>query len=229
MKTPAIELRAVARADVSGVASRSSTSEGEKKSAALQKLFRDLPLCATATGTIPYCELIPGIADQLLLMRPGPSRRKFDVWADGTNQRVSPNAKKIAGAKRGLHMLVQSARRTVAALDGLSPRAIDALSAMVRPEALRRMRMALLAVQAVPEGKGKTGRLEQAGPSQATKIARAVADHYHGLTSKTPTAHDQRFLELLSAVYVVLGVKASARSQAMSLPKRAPENPAKNS
>jgi hypothetical protein len=181
----------------------------EEKSAALEKLFRDLPIC-TPTGNISYESLIPGIPRQLLMMHPVPSRSRS----------------KTAGAKKGLHTVAQSARRTVAALDGLSSNALAALN--YRPAALERLKTDLrILAAAAREGKAdKAGRPKQDGPSQATKIAHAVAQHYCGLTNKAPTAHDQRFLDLLKAVYAVLGVKASARSQAMSLP---PEKLAKNS
>ena len=176
-----------------------SKTEWEEKSEALAKLFRDLPICTTATG-IPYESLIPDIPDQLLLMAP----------------RRSPPRPKIAGAKKALRTLAQSAHRTVVALDGLSPKALAALN--YRPAALRRLKTDLRILAAgAREGKVTTGRPTQAGPSQAAKIARAVAGHYRGLTNKTPTAHDHRFLDLLKAVYVVLGVRASARSQAMTL------------
>jgi hypothetical protein len=111
-------------------------------------------------------------------------------------------------------MLAQSARRTIIALKQLSP---NALAAMIRPVALRQLKMGLLvlAVQAAREG--KRGRPKQAGPSQATEIARVVAGHYLGLTGKHGTAHDRVFLDLPAAIYTVLGVRASARSQAMTL------------
>jgi hypothetical protein len=176
-----------------------SKSEWEEKSAALEKLFRDLPICTTATG-IPYESLIPGVPRQLLLMRPGLSRSRSKI-----------------GAKKGLHILAQSAHRAVAALDSLSQSALAALS--YQPAALQRLKTDLrILAAAAREGKvRKAGRPKQDGPSQATKIARAVAQHYCGLTNKAPTAHDQRFVELLSAVYADLGVKAKARSQAMTL------------
>ena len=175
-----------------------SKSEWEEKSAALERLFRDLPIGKPEDERIPYESLIAGIPDQLLLMAP----------------RRSPPRPKAAGAKKRLRILAQSARRTITALNQLSP---NALAAMIRPAALRQLKMGLLvlAAQAAPEG--KRGRPKAAGPSPATKIARTVADHYCGLTNKTPTAHDQRFLDLLKAVYVVLGVRGSARSQAMTL------------
>jgi hypothetical protein len=179
----------------------------KEKSAALEKLFRDLPICKPEDEKIPYESLIPGIPDQLLLMAP----------------RRSPPRSKGVGAKRGHRMLAQSARRTITALNQLSP---SAIAAMLRPAALRQLKMSLLVLAVQAEREGKRGRPKRAGPSQATKIARAVAQHYRGATNKTPTAHDQKFLDLLKAVYVVLGVKASARSQAMHLP---PEKLGKNS
>ena len=186
---------------------RSATLSWEAKSAALEKAFRDLPIWrGTATG-IPYEILIPDIPRQLMLMLPN-----------------SPNSRpKAAGTKKGLQRLARSTRSTIKALDGLSQTALDSLN--YKPAALRKLTTNLrilhaaaeMAAKKKAEVKGRAGRPEQVQPSQAKKIARVVAQHYRGLTGKKPTASGP-FVKLLHDVYEILGIEASARSQAEALP-----------
>jgi hypothetical protein len=178
-----------------------------KDAAALAELFRHLVPAqrANAAGTIPYELLIDGIPDQLLLMRPAPVKRRRAV-----------------GARKGLKALARAAGSTVRALTNLSAAARDALS--LKPETLRQLEAMLrvLEIDAAADKNIKGGRPPRDGPGQASMIARAVAQHYQGLTGSRATAYDRRFVKLLADVYKVVGVAESARSQAMQLPKKKP-------
>jgi hypothetical protein len=186
--------------------------------AALVRLFQALPRAQSAddeASGIPYKHLIGGIprspdevADiprQLLLMRP-----------------VSVKRPKAGGTRKGLHAVESAAGKLLKALGRLSSNQLDAL--VLPPMQLSQLKslVGALGADAAMARPVKTGRPRRDTPSQAKKIAAAVAQHYHCLTGKRPTAYDDTFVELLTGVYQVLGVDARARSQAMSLyPKAA--------
>jgi hypothetical protein len=219
-----------------------SKSGWEEKSAALEKLFRDLPICKPKAEGIPYESLIPGIPDQLLLMVRNPRVRIIDgkdVYdVDGKKLMSLCNEPLlIQPTGEGLRSTMHAAERLVKALDSLSQPALKALALNYRPAALRGLKTKIRMLQAAAKLAGNRlaeakkasdkdsrgrpkhlrGRRTQDGPSQATEIARVVAQHYRGLTNKKPTAHNKVFLDLLKDVYTVLGVKASAQSRAMTL------------
>jgi hypothetical protein len=171
----------------------------EEDCAALLSLFRSLPIRrGKTTDAIPYEWLIGDIPHQLLLMRPVPPDKR----------------PKIAGTKRALQRLAQTADRTAKVLEDLPSNARAAL--IFRPDVLQHLTTMLrvLAVDASADKDVTPGRPEKIRPSQAEKVADAVAQHYHGLTGKKPTAHDQTFVRLLGDVFVILGIDASASAQA---------------
>jgi hypothetical protein len=151
---------------------------------------------------IPYTFVIPGIGRQLMLMSPNSPR------------------KHIPGGK-ALRELAKSTGRTIEVLDGLSQSAIDALS--FRQLELRKLMTNLRILHVSAEEAAKAGvNFRDGAPkkTQAQRIAIVVAQHYCGLTGKIPTLSKKEgkvygpFFHLLKDVYEVLGVKASAESQA---------------
>jgi hypothetical protein len=197
----------------------------KKDSAALEKLFRSLPIQETGeTAKL----LISGIADHLLLMRPTSSRRSH----------------KIAGTKKALERLARLTHRTISALEGLSRNALERLN--YRPERARQnvsqkkrpehsdpasplrgliTRLRILEVAANQEVKVDAGRPKQQRSSQAHEVACAVAWHYRRLTGKTSTRYNAEFISLLESVYKIVGIEASATAQAANL---TPEQLGKN-
>lgn len=174
----------------------------ETKLAALEAAFRKLPIKKGKAAGIPYESLIPGIARQLMLMVPI----------------LRP---KVASEKRGLRNLAQSTGRTVKALDDLSSAALAALN--YQPAALRELKTKLRILHAATETVEFTARNGQPKKIQPKKIARIVAQHYYRLTGRKPALTNDpynggktkgQFVELLQAVFEILGIKASALSQA---------------
>jgi hypothetical protein len=200
-------------------------SEWELKVLALEQLFRDLPIRRDAnTAGIPYDYLIRDIPRQLLLMRPTP-RVRIIVTKKGL--RSKPES--TQPAKQALRRLAQSVRRTINAIDDLSPAARDRLNLAGVPRrqfatALNGVQIKLQALRidadaaasAVKAGARPT--LER--PTQAQKIAGVVAQHYFGLTGKRATRSNRAFIELLQRVYEALGIKAKAEAQAADLTRR---------
>jgi hypothetical protein len=93
----------------------------KKDRAALEKLFRSLPIERGTAENIPYELLISNIPDELLLMR-------------AVSKKKRPRS---AGAKKSLGVLAQSTRRTINALEALSPKALAKVN--YRPVALREL------------------------------------------------------------------------------------------
>lgn len=189
-------------------------SEWEEKCAELEDAFRKLPIRRNeAAPGIPYEFIIPGIGRELMLMRPN----------SGVHP---PKAVSADAAKKELRDLARKTEALIEVLDGLSRTSLDALN--YREVALRKLKTNLRIFQTgiitteVQESLVNTGR---GAPKkiQPRKIARLVAQHYYALTGKKPTAPSKDgkaygpFVELLNAVYRILGVEASAESQTKSL------------
>jgi hypothetical protein len=203
----------------------------EEDSAALEKLFRSLPIERGAAENIPYESLISNIPDELLLMRPASKKKR----------------PRSAGAKKTLHVLVQSTRRTINALEALSPKVLapgrrrrtparhsddsgsggsgcrQARAQTIlnyRPAALRKLITSLKFLEeeaAKIKTKLPPGRPKQDRPNQAKSIAHVTARHYHGLTGKKATRYNAEFVSLLEGVYKILGLEASAVARAATL------------
>jgi hypothetical protein len=179
----------------------------DAKVAALEVAFRRLPISRRETSAIPYEEVIPGIARQLMLMggKPTPQRKKVSIQK----------------AKRELERLARLSGATAEALRELSQTAIDLLS--LKPEFLSIREQAswlrLLSADAQSAASSclpTEQRVRQKNP-RPVEVARVVALHYFRLTGEKPRRRNTwdgkaygPFLELLNAVYKVLGVKASA-------------------
>jgi hypothetical protein len=113
----------------------------------------------------------------------------------------------------------------VKVLDGLSPDVLEALpfsEPNITRELHNKVRLLNVAANAT-EVRGKRSAPEK---GCAYKIAQTVAFHYYGLTSRDPTVSRPEgkkpqgaFFDLLTTVYKVLGVKASADSQEKKLKK----------
>jgi hypothetical protein len=178
------------------------------KAARLEKLFSNLPRQQKT-----YVMLIPGIARQLLLMVPNSCK----------------SGPKAAGAKKGLQRLAQSTGSTIKNIEALSQNARDALyiKPAVLAELTRNLRLlytdAKMAVE-IPAEDYVRGRRKQNRPSQSTKITRCVKLHYRALTGQNPTRSNAAFVKFLDQVFEILGIKASANSQA-AIPEKARQTP----
>ncbi len=161
--------------------------------AELEAAFRKLPIAPADDGRIPYECLIPGIGRQLALMKP--VDRKV----------ASPDAtkRKLVALKKHAKLLCED--MSAMALLPLKPRILIVEIAHAEDPKLP-----------PPAGRGAPQK------SQATLVARTVAEHFYGLTGTRPTritppgggkAHGP-FLEFLATIYRILGIKASAENQA---------------
>jgi hypothetical protein len=161
--------------------------------AELEAAFRKLPIAPPDDGRIPYEWLIPGIGRQLALMKP--VDRKV----------ASPDAtkRKLVALKKHAKILCKD--MSAMALLPLKPRILIVEIAHAEDPKLP-----------PPAGRGAPQK------SQATLVARTVAEHFYGLTGTRPTritptgggkAHGP-FLEFLATIYRILGIKASAENQA---------------
>jgi hypothetical protein len=179
------------------------------QSAALERIFRELPIGASAENAIPYRETIPSIVRELLVMNPRDSRRKTSDSG-------------YSSARKALDALARSANRTVRILDGLADPAVAALN--YQPAALSGLKTQLRILATVAE-KATTPSPQRQAPQkeQARKIARIVAIHYERLTGDAPTAPtdvcESPYAETLRKVYKVRGVAAKAESQAREVIK----------
>ena len=130
---------------------------------ALERVFRRLP---SPPERILYAAAIPGIARDLLLMR--------------------PIARRVAPFGQGLDRAAAAAQQTVEAIEQLSFDAMKALN--LRPGVLGRLTMSLriftVAARHASDGGGKAGRPAKV---QKLKIARAVGEHYLRLNGRRPT------------------------------------------
>jgi hypothetical protein len=174
-----------------------------EKCSALETAFRKLQLPRSIEGVkgIPYETLIPGIPRQLMLMAPWQCRRNI----------LSP--------KQALRQLDDTSARLVDLMDRLPPIVVEALNFRQRALSDLKTKLRILNCAAkstkVPPSRGAPRKI------QARKVAVAVAQHYYGLTSKKPTVPKDKnerpygpFLNLMTAVFEILEVNASALSQA---------------
>jgi hypothetical protein len=181
----------------------------ESKCKALAEAFRNLPNRKDVTGPgIPYDLLIGDFGRELMLMRPAPSRA-------------------IKRPTEELRDLAKWTGRALKSLDSLSPYARNALNYNKQRVTLERLRFNLMILHAAAElaDKPKKNKPEKI---QERRIARVVAQYYHGLTGRQPTVSvsikrghkaSGAFLQLLREVYNILGVAASAESQAKVIAK----------
>jgi hypothetical protein len=173
----------------------------ESKCAALEDAFRKLQnRRGEAAQGIPYEFLIPSFGPQLMVMVPNPR-------------------KKALPPKKALRSLTRSIGQTIEALDRLPGPVLDSLN--YRPAALYNLQMQLRILHVAVKTAEVETRRSAPTKTQEQKIARVVAQHYFALTGKKPTVsvsvkdgNSSPFVELLTAVYRTLGVKASAASQA---------------
>jgi len=177
---------------------------------ALEDAFRSLPIKRPKkANAIPYDLLIPAMGRQLILMTP--SRPP---------QTVVP---KIA-----LRNLNQSSAQIIKVLDSLSSDELSALNhgSMGLQELTIRLKV-LHKVTAKPVVKRPPGRPTKIQPAKITKV---VAQHYYRLTGRKPAVSKNLhgvaggcFLELVQKVFMILGVEASALSQAEKISRNWPK------
>jgi hypothetical protein len=187
---------------------RGEPQSHEEKSAALEKLFRELPIPPEQMAAL--CKyFIPSFLRHLMFMIPN-SR----VRGVRTKNGLRSAPLKIRPAEKGLRRLADATKRTLEALDTLPETAREALN--YKPGVLWQLRGVIgvlkasadmaaekIAEQKKVRGNAGRGRPPQTGPSPENKIAAAVALHYEILTGKRPTGTS--FVRFLAAVYEVLG------------------------
>jgi hypothetical protein len=161
--------------------------------AELEAAFRKLPIAPPDDGGIPYESLMPGIVRGLALMK------AID--------------RKVASR--------DAAKRKLLAMQKHAKMLCEDMSAMALMPLKLRLLIVEIAHAEIPKlplsgGKGAPQK------GLAGKIARTVAEHFFGLTGTKPTritppkggkAHGP-FLALLTTIYRILGIKASAENQA---------------
>jgi hypothetical protein len=147
----------------------------------------------------PYATQIPAIARELLLMRPNPTKPQMPV-------------------REGLERVAKAAGQLCSLLDQLPPAAITALN--LRKQALMTFKTTARTLTLVAGGSSISSVAGAPEKKHARKVAETVGIHYCRLTGKKPTVPKKGgvpygpFLTLLKRVYKVLGIKASAASQA---------------
>jgi hypothetical protein len=104
-------------------------------------------------------------------------------------------------------------------LDGLSQPALDALNYNRQRVNLKQLRFGLFILHAAAD-LASAPVASKPRKTQERKIARVVAQHYHGLTGEQPAVRTKDgvaygpFLDLLSEVFEILEVAASSEDQA---------------
>ena len=167
--------------------------EWETKAAALEDLF-------FALSENPPEGLIHGLGRQLMLMGPM-----------GTQE-------KPVATKKSLKKLAVSAADLAQALAEISPDAASAIK--FKPSQIAILRLELEALQASVNAADVNVARGAPKKNQPTAIAEVVAVHYWAITGKKPTVPKNGgkpygpFLEFLTTVFEILGVTASAGSQA---------------
>jgi hypothetical protein len=212
----------------------------EDDCAALERLFRNLPIRRPEGETtgIPYEFLIGDIPHQLLLMRPRQPDKRPKVA--GTKKALHLLAQAAGRTARILEDLPLNARAALCFRPAVLQQLLTNLRVLEadakadkkvetgRPKKARSKAPEPPNNEVVtlfyPDGSVRYLETKAADPktkpeikvwlSQAEKVADVVAQHYFGLTGEKPTAHNQAFIELLGGVYKVLGIDASASSQA---------------
>ena len=173
----------------------------DEKCAALEAAFSRLQEPRETKGAgIPYKEVIPSIARELILMQPVQNPTH-------------------ATAKTGLKKVAAHADRTVKALDRLPEDALKALN--IRPDRIRKSRIMLVALSLAAKRPGRNSSTSGYGGFSREKSrgeCRGALLRSHGQT-EADSARQERgpvngpFLELLTEVFRILEVKASAASQ----------------
>jgi len=164
----------------------------------IEAAFRKLPIAPAVGPGIPYETLIPGIAHELSWMRP------FDrnITSPSTTRRNLIALKKRAGV----------ISKDMAAVTQLP---LDV-----------RLIVTACAYFEIPElpPPARSGAPEK---DLAALVARMVAEHYNRLTGKRPTRITRcgrskaygPFIELLTEIYRILGIKASPENQTRAVVK----------
>jgi hypothetical protein len=159
----------------------------------LEAAFRKLPIAPPDDEHIPYESLLPGIVRQLALMKPVDCKV---VARDATKR-------KLIAMKKPAKSLFED----------MSTMALLPLNLRL---SIAEISHAEISKLPLPGSRGAPQK------SLALRVARTVAEHFYGLTGTRPTritptgggkAHGQ-FLELLAAIYGILGIKASVENQA---------------
>jgi hypothetical protein len=175
---------------------RGNQSRSDTPSEILEKLeqaFRKLNLGDADARGIPYKSVIPGIAYELLNLRP-------------VDKEKLPSPK-IAG-----HLI--ALKEHAEALEGVplpSSRWRNIRDLIRRTD-----------IPAFPKRKPQASRKGAPAKNQPQKIAQITAMHFYGLTGKRPTRSTPvdygkargPFIELLTEIYEILGISASAANQA---------------
>jgi hypothetical protein len=189
-----------------------------EREAAIDAAFRKLPI--KPPDKLSSEMLIPGIARELALMRGAERPTEAGVAA----LKRHAEAASSAATKKEIAALKKHAEGLIEAIDALHKPAIDALAYRLTGPAGLTTRLRILIAQAscaeVPDDlRAKKG----AGVKvQARRIANTTAEHYYRLTGNNPTVivnPDTNkaygpFLDLLKEIFDVLGITASAESQA---------------
>jgi len=176
--------------------------------AQLEAIFRRLP-CANGGEMF-----IPGIARELLIMRPVPPTDKSPF-------------------RDGLRAAAKAARHAADTIALLSPEAVSAFNFRDVRSLQRTLQTFAFCADEAGGGQGKLG----APKEQKSKIADAVGRHYLGVTGKMPgvtTNPDNGetsgpFIDTLAAVYEALDVQGSASAQAKRVAKAMKATQAKRS
>lgn len=192
----------------------------EAKQGELEDAFRRLKIInkGEAEG-IPYGYIIPDIARELMLMAPTEVQRK-------------------EAAKKSLKELRSATGRLINVLDQLSPTVVNSLN--FRATKLRSLHTTLRILHAAAKMTDVRGRRGAPPKDQAAIIRDRVEQHYYYLTGKKGTVSTRQvkakwtmrttpggdFFELLTTVYRVLGIDASAEAQLKSArrPRRLLQN-----
>jgi hypothetical protein len=177
----------------------------DAKCAVLEDAFCKLTIQRDETATgISYKSVIPGIARELMLM--------------------APISRPKAASARAIRSLTSSTGRTIKVLDNLSQSALDTLN--YPPDDLRELTKKLRMLHAAAETRVSQRPDGQPKKVQPGKIAQVVAQHYFALTGERPTVRVKDgekaygpFLELLSTIFYILDVDASAESQTRAVIK----------
>jgi hypothetical protein len=180
----------------------SLTLEAQKHT--LEDAFRQLAIVNGNSAAIPYELAIPGIVHELMIMK-----------------RAEP---KKDQAKRSLKNLRAASARLVKVLDELSPDVLETLN--FQQSKLKALHSDLRILKAVAKHTNVHSKRSAPEKVHAYKIAQAVGWHYFCLIGKDPTVSRPvgdkprgTFFDLLTTVFCVLGVKASADSQEKKLKK----------
>jgi hypothetical protein len=213
----------------------------ETKQSELEDAFRKLLPNNGNSKAIPYETVIHGIARELLTMVP-PKILSDDelktltaaMRSLGISGEAPRGIQKKDAPKKSLVNLRNASARLVKVLDQLSPDVLDALTSdsedkgalKIERRALARLHSTLRILNLVANNTEVRGKRSAPEKIQPYKITKTVAVHYFCLTGKDPTVSrpEQKkpkwaFFNLLTTVYKILGVKASADGQEKKLKK----------